>query len=80
MSAFNSVAAKSVGAALMLSAAMASPVFAQAAISEPGAYSFYHPDGDVLHAGSVQPAASALAMAPFGGERVHRHARHAAHR
>jgi hypothetical protein len=27
------------------------PVFAQAAISEPGAYAFYHPDADVLNAG-----------------------------
>jgi hypothetical protein len=26
--------------------------WAQAAIGEPGAYAFYHPDGDVLHAGS----------------------------
>jgi hypothetical protein len=29
----------------------AQPVFAQAAISEPGAYAFYHPDADVLNAG-----------------------------
>jgi len=28
--------------------------WAQAAISEPGAYAFYHPNGDVLHAGSGQ--------------------------
>jgi hypothetical protein len=27
------------------------PVFAQAAIQEPGAYAFYHPDADVLNAG-----------------------------
>src|SRR6266516_4873948 len=27
------------------------PVFAQAAISEPGAFAFYHPDADVLNAG-----------------------------
>ena len=27
------------------------PVFAQAAISELGAYAFYHPDADVLNAG-----------------------------
>jgi hypothetical protein len=25
--------------------------WAQAAVQEPGAYAFYHPDGDVLHAG-----------------------------
>jgi hypothetical protein len=82
MSAFSSVAAKSFGAALMLSAAMATPVFAQAAISEPGAYSFYHPDGDVLHVGSgaVRSVPNALAMAPLGGERLRHHAHHAAHR
>ena len=34
-----------------LSIANAGFAFAQAAISEPGAYAFYHPDGDVLHAG-----------------------------
>jgi len=28
--------------------------WAQAAIQEPGAYAFYHPDGDVLRAGSGQ--------------------------
>jgi hypothetical protein len=27
------------------------PVFAQAAISEPGAYAFYHPDADLLNTG-----------------------------
>jgi hypothetical protein len=61
------------GAALMLSAAMATPVFAQAAISEPGAYAFYHPNGDVLHAGSPSPASDALAMIPFGGGKMVRH-------
>ena len=45
---------------------MATPVFAQAAISEPGAYSFYHPDGDVLHAGVVpSPAPDAMAMMSY---------------
>jgi hypothetical protein len=78
MSIFKSVAAKSVGAALMLSAAMATPVFAQAAISEPGAYSFYHPNGDVLHAGA-QPAPEAFAMVPFGGGVVHHRTRHGSH-
>ena len=28
--------------------------WAQAAVQEPGAYAFYHPDGNVLHAGSGQ--------------------------
>lgn len=36
-----------VAAALLLTA-IATPVFAQAAIQEPGAYAFYHPDADVL--------------------------------
>jgi hypothetical protein len=61
------------GAALILSAAMATPVFAQAAISEPGAYAFYHPNGDVLHAGSPSPASDALAMIPAGHGRMVRH-------
>jgi len=61
------------GATLILSAAMATPVFAQAAISEPGAYAFYHPNGDVLHAGSPSPAPDAMAMLPFGGSKVVRH-------
>jgi hypothetical protein len=61
-------------AVLILSAGMATPVFAQAAISEPGAYAFYHPDGDVLHTGVVpSPAPDAYAMVPFGGSRVVRH-------
>ncbi len=36
-----------VAAALLLTA-IATPVFAQAAIQEPGLYSFYHPNADVL--------------------------------
>jgi hypothetical protein len=35
-------------AAALLTTAIATPVFAQAAIQEPGAYAFYHPDADVL--------------------------------
>jgi hypothetical protein len=38
-------------AAAFLITAVATPVFAQAAISEPGAYAFYHPNADVLNAG-----------------------------
>jgi hypothetical protein len=56
-------------AALILSTGMATPVFAQAAISEPGAYAFYHPNGDVLHTGAV-PAPDAYAMVPYGDGRV----------
>ena len=36
-------------AAAILMTAIATPVFAQAAIQEPGAYSFYHPNADVLN-------------------------------
>ena len=35
-------------AAALLSLAFATPVFAQAAIQEPGAFAFYHPHADVL--------------------------------
>jgi hypothetical protein len=38
-------------AALLLLTAAASPVFAQAAIQEPGAFAFAHPNADVLNAG-----------------------------
>jgi hypothetical protein len=52
---------KILATALVLSAASATTAFAQAAIGEPGLYSFYHPNGDVLHAGSPRPAVDALA-------------------
>jgi hypothetical protein len=65
---------KLLGAALILSAGMATPVFAQAAISEPGAYAFYHPNGDVLHTGIMpSPAPDAFAMVPAGNGRMVRH-------
>jgi hypothetical protein len=35
-----------------LSIVIAGSAWAQAAIGEPGLYAFYHPDGDVLRAGS----------------------------
>jgi BA14K-like protein len=44
---------KSLNTVIILLAAMtATPVFAQAAISEPGAFAFYHPDRDVLNGGA----------------------------
>jgi len=60
---------KLVGAVALLSMAMAPPVFAQAAIQEPGAYAFYHPNADILNAGRPYPRETAAAMAsvPFGG-------------
>jgi hypothetical protein len=44
-------------AAAILSLAFATPVFAQAAIQEPGMYAFYHPNNDVLNGGRPTPAA-----------------------
>jgi hypothetical protein len=48
---------KLLGAALIV-AAIVAPASAQQAISEPGAYSFYHPNNDVLNGGA--PAAGAM--------------------
>jgi hypothetical protein len=72
-----------IGVAAVLSAAFAGPVFAQAAIDEPGMYSFYHPNADVLHAGSGAPSgdmasagtSKAYAMASTG----HHTRKHIAH-
>jgi hypothetical protein len=55
---------KLLGAAAILSALVVSSASAQAVIDEPGMYAFYHPNGDVLHAGSPRPALEAQAMAP----------------
>jgi hypothetical protein len=38
-------------AAAFLMTAVATPVFAQGAVQEPGAFAFYHPNADVLNAG-----------------------------
>jgi hypothetical protein len=46
------------GAAAILSLMFATPVFAQAAIQEPGAFAFYYPNNDVLNGGLPTPAAS----------------------
>jgi hypothetical protein len=48
---------KILGAAAMLSLTFATPVFAQAAIQEPGLYALYHPNNDVLNGGRPTPAA-----------------------
>jgi hypothetical protein len=58
---------KILGATAVLSMMMATPLFAQAAIQEPGAFAFYHPNADVLNGGRPTPAASgALASVPLG--------------
>jgi hypothetical protein len=41
----------------ILSLTFATPVFAQAAIQEPGAFAFYYPNLDVLNGGRPTPAA-----------------------
>jgi BA14K-like protein len=58
---------KMLGAAAILSMMIATPVFAQAAIQEPGAFAFYHPDADVLNAGRPAPDAGvgATASVPY---------------
>jgi hypothetical protein len=43
---------RTIAAAGLWSAFTVTPVFAQAAIGEPGAYAFYHPDRDVLNGGA----------------------------
>jgi hypothetical protein len=44
-------------AAAILPLIFATPVFAQAAVQEPGMYAFYHPYNDVLNGGRPTPAA-----------------------
>ena len=51
------------------------PAFAQAAISEPGAYAFYHPDADVLNAGRPIVSNSANASANERDLRINGHSR-----
>jgi hypothetical protein len=45
---------------------IATPVFAQAAIDEPGAFAFSYPNADVLNGGRPTPAATTGAMASAG--------------
>jgi hypothetical protein len=56
-------------AALILTAAVATPVAAQQAIQEPGNFAFYHPNADVLNAGS-NAFASQRGGGDFGGMRM----------
>jgi hypothetical protein len=51
------VSFKILAAAVLLSASAATPAFAQAAIQEPGLFSFYYPNLDVLNGGTPTPAA-----------------------
>ncbi len=55
---------KSLSAAAFLSFVFVAPVFAQAAIQEPGAFAFYYPNNDVLNGGRPTPAAGMDAKMP----------------
>src|SRR3977135_135482 len=58
---------KILAAAVCLSMTMAPPLLGQAAIQQPGAFAFYHPNADVLNGGRPTPAASgAMASVPLG--------------
>lgn len=48
---------KTIAAAAALAALTATPVFAQAAVQEPGLFTFYHPNLDVLNGSALTPAA-----------------------
>jgi hypothetical protein len=56
---------KLIGAVAILSM-IATPVFAQAAIDEPGAFAFAYPNADVLNGGRPTPSATTGAMASAG--------------
>jgi hypothetical protein len=73
---------KALAAAVVLSALIATPVFAQAAIQEPGAFAFYHPNLDVLNGGAPTPASRlendpaamrAYVAGELGNGRTHHH-------
>lgn len=54
---------KIITAALALSAFAAAPASAWQALDEPGSYSFYHPNADVLNVGPSPSSSSSNAMA-----------------
>jgi hypothetical protein len=59
-----------VSVAAILSLISATPVFAQAAVQEPGAFAFYYPNNDVLNGGAPTPASRMDDIAgrgPFSG-------------
>ena len=69
---------KTIAVAAVLSALTATPVFAQAAIQEPGLFAFYHPNLDVLNGGAPTPAARQLEQArlsQYRQQRPHRRVR-----
>jgi hypothetical protein len=71
---------KILSTAVMLPLMFVTPVFAQAAIQEPGAFAFYYPNNDVLNGGRPTPAAGMDARTPvlFGSGGAYAPRRHAA--
>jgi len=59
---------KTFAAAALLSAVTLTPVFAQAAIQEPGAFAFYYPNADVLNGGAPTPEARLASTPPAASE------------
>ena len=55
---------KTIAVAGLLSMIAAAPAFAQEAIQEPGAFSFYYPDLDVLNGGAPTPAYTMEGLPP----------------
>jgi hypothetical protein len=55
---------KTLAAASLLSVMTATPVFAQAAIQEPGLFEFYHPNAAVLNGGAPTPEATLKTARP----------------
>ncbi|MBA7466886.1 hypothetical protein ES707_02080 [subsurface metagenome] len=64
---------KTIAAAVAFAALTATPVFAQAAIQEPGLFAFYHPNLDVLNGGAPTPAArlEAQGLTPLQAAQVY---------
>ena len=69
---------KTIAAAAALAALTATPVFAQAAIQEPGLFAFYHPNLDVLNGGAPTPAArlEAQGLSPLQASEVYTNSLH----
>ena len=57
---------KTIAVAGFLPVMAVAPAFAQAAIQEPGLFSFYHPNLDVLNDGAPTPAYRLESFAAFG--------------
>jgi hypothetical protein len=67
---------KLLGSAVILSAAIATPVFAQPAVQEPGAQAFYQSLGVGSHSATAPNAFAYVGnVAPYASPRVKRHVR-----